>query len=240
MAQAMAVNEEIRRVRALPSLVEAESILSAATLASGKDADAFPPAQVLPATKTSVQDSEIVRMRGAFDKSLADIAQEAAKKTREWPEKYSAKLTEVMENYQRAGDFGGWESARDEASRFEADRSLGSENIAVLTPDLAELQRSYIAIQADIRHKRAEKIVEATEKYVKTLQEVQKKLTVAGNMEKASVVNTEIRRVRSRVEFLEAQNELHPVEPPLPPEAQPPSAHESAPTNTEEKAAKGG
>lgn len=238
MAQAMAVNEEIRRVRALPSLADAESILAAASVASGKDADVFPPAQVLPASETRVKDGETARMREAFEKSLADIAQEAAKQTSEWPEKYSAKLNEVMENYQRAGDFGGWESVREEVSRFEADRSLGSENIAVLTPELAELQRTYIALQNDIRHKRAEKIVAATEKYVKQLQEVQKKLTVAGNMEKASGVNTEIRRVRSRVDFLEAQNELQPAEPPLPPEHAQPPVHETAATNVEEKAVK--
>ncbi|MBP5510430.1 MAG: protein kinase [Kiritimatiellae bacterium] len=238
MAQAMAVNEEIRRVRALPSLADAESILAAVSVASGKDTDGFPPAQVLPAAETSVKDGKTARMREAFDKSLADIAQEAARRTSEWPEKYSAKLNEVMESYQRAGDFAGWESVRDEASRFAADRSLGNENIALLTPDLAELQRTYIALQNDIRHKRAEKIVDATEKYVKQLQEVQKKLTVAGNMEKASGVNTEIRRVRSRVDFLEAQNELHPAEPPLPPEHAQPPAPEAAVTNAEEKAAK--
>ena len=238
MAQAMAVNEEIRRVRTLPSLADAESILAAASAASGKDADAFPPVQVLPASKPRVRDGETARMREAFEKSLADIAQEAAKKTSGWPETYSAKLNELMENYQRAGDFGGWESVRDEVSRFEADRSLGSENIAALTPDLADLQRTYIALQNDIRRTRAEKLVAATEKYVKQLQEVQKKLTVAGNMEKASGVNTEIRRVRSRVDFLEAQNELQPPDQPLPPDRPQASAHETATTNADEKAAK--
>jgi hypothetical protein len=36
-------------------------------------------------------------------------------------------------------------------------------------------------------------------------------------METAAIVNAEIKRVRSRVDFIEAQNEISPQGPPVPP-----------------------
>ena len=86
--------------------------------------------------------------------------------------------------------------------------------------ELAELQKKYCLLREAYRRNRAVSVVSTTEKYVKKLQELQKKLTVEGQMETAAIVNAEIKRVRARVDFIEAQNEISPQGPPVPPTLQ--------------------
>jgi hypothetical protein len=123
-----------------------------------------------------------------------------------------------MESFQRAGDYVGWESARDELGRFEADRAIQQRHFVLQPAGLVELQKKFFLLREENRRKRAEQLVDTTEKYVKKLQDVQKKLTVGGQMETAAAVNAEIKRVRTRVDYIEAQNELSPPQgPPVPP-----------------------
>ena len=160
---------------------------------------------------------EIAKMRGDFERELTEVERAAAQKVSEWPDKYMASLTDLSEQFQRAGDYGGWESVRDEMSRFEADRAIQLRNIVLQPARLTDLQKKYFLLLEEIKRGRAENVVNTTEKYVKKLQELQKKLTVGGQMETAAIVNAEIRRVRSRVDFIEAQNEISPQGPPEPP-----------------------
>jgi hypothetical protein len=125
-----------------------------------------------------------------------------------------------MDKFQRAGDYGGWESVRDEMGRFEADRAILQRNIVAQPAELATLQKTFFLLREENRRSRAESVINATEKHVKKLQELQKKLTVEGQMETAAIVNAEIKRVRSRVDFIDAQNEISPQGPPLPPTMQ--------------------
>ncbi len=156
-------------------------------------------------------------MRGEFEVALIEVERAAALKMDAWPEKYGAELTALMEKFQRAGDYGGWESVRDELARFEIDRAVTQRALVSQPQELAELQRRHYVLREEHKRKRAEGIVAKTEDYVKRLQELQRRLTVGGQMEEAAVVNTEIRRVRARVDYIEAQNEISPQGPPVPP-----------------------
>ena len=91
---------------------------------------------------------------------------------------------------------------RDEVGRFEADRAILPRNMVTQPSGLAELQKKFFLLREGNRRNRAEGIVNTTERYVKKLQELQKKLTVGGQMETAAVVNAEIKRVRSRVDYI--------------------------------------
>jgi len=160
---------------------------------------------------------EIAKLRGVFESELVGVEKDAAKKAAEWPDKYLIGLSELMDSFQRAGDYGGWESVRDETGRFEADRAILPRNMVIQPSGLAELQKKFFLLREGNRRSRAEGIVNTTERYVKKLQELQKKLTVGGQMETAAVVNAEIKRVRSRVDYIEAQSEISPQGPPVPP-----------------------
>jgi serine/threonine protein kinase len=214
MDVATAVNAEIRRARGTPQQVAAEAVLASA--ASGT-ADAETPPQMLLVGTVENRVQEVANMRGEFDRELAEVERVSAKKVSEWPEKYVAGLSELMDQFQRAGDYGGWESVRDEISRFEADRTIMQRNIVLQPNELMELQKKFFLLRDELKRTRAESIVGTTEKHVKKLQELQKKLTVEGQMDTAAIVNSEIKRVRSRVDYIEAQSELSPQGPPEPP-----------------------
>lgn len=218
MDLATAVNAEIRHVRGTPAQIEAEEIL--ATSATAGLAESESPAQMLLPGTAENRVQEVAKMRGVFESELAAVERSASQKGAAWPEKYLLGLTELMDKFQRAGDYGGWESVRDEMGRFEADRAILQRNIVAQPAELATLQKTFFLLREENRRSRAESVINATEKHVKKLQELQKKLTVEGQMETAAIVNAEIKRVRSRVDFIDAQNEISPQGPPLPPTMQ--------------------
>lgn len=212
MDLASAVNAEIRKTKTDPRQLAAEAAVSAAELAGMSNTEA---PQVL---LSDGRAEEIAQKRVVFEKELAEVEETAAKKAAEWPEKYIQNLTDLMEAFQRAGDFAGWESARSEMSRFEADRAILQRHLVLEPSALMALQKKFFLIREENRRVRAESILATTEKYVKKLQELQKRLTVAGQMDTAALVNAEIKRVRTRIDYLDAQNELSPQGPPVPPE----------------------
>lgn len=215
MDQAMVVNAEIRRVRNAPEQLAADALLAASAAAGATESDGAP--QVLLNVSVENRVQEVAKMRGEFEVALIEVERAAALKMDAWPEKYGAELTALMEKFQRAGDYGGWESVRDELARFEIDRAVTQRALVSQPQELAELQRRHYVLREEHKRKRAEGIVAKTEDYVKRLQELQRRLTVGGQMEEAAVVNTEIRRVRARVDYIEAQNEISPQGPPVPP-----------------------
>ena len=222
MDLASAVNAEIRRVKGAPQQQAAEAVLAASTT-SGTVESETPPQMLLAGTaENRVQ--EVAKMRGDFEHELTEVERVASQKVSEWPDKYTADLTDLAEQFQRAGDYGGWESVRDELGRFEADRAILPRTVVLQPAKLTELQKKYCLQLETIKHSRAEGVVNTTEKYVKRLQVLQKKLTVEGQMETAAIVNAEIKRVRSRVDYIEAQNEISPQGPPEPPSMRPPAA----------------
>ena len=215
MDLASAVNAEIRRVKGSPQQQAAEGVLAASTTAGTVESETPPQMLLVGTAEGRVQ--EVSKQRGDFERELAEVERVASQKVAEWPDKYVAELTELSEQFRREGDYGGWESVHDEMGRFEADRGILQRNIVMQPVKLTELQKKYYLLLEELKRSRAESVVGTTEKYVKSLQELQKKLTVEGQMETAAAVNAEIKRVRSRVDFIEAQNEISPQGPPVPP-----------------------
>ena len=205
---AAAVNAEIRRVSGTPQQLAAEAAL-ASTVSGSTDMETQP--QMLLAGTVENRIQAVANMRGEFERELAEVERGAAAKVSEWPEKYVTGLNELMDQFQRAGDYGGWESVRDEISRFEADRTIMQRNIVLQPNELMELQKKFFNMREDIKRAHAESVVGATEKHVKKLLDLQKKLTVEGQMETAASVNAEIKRVRARVDYIEAQSEIAPA-----------------------------
>jgi serine/threonine protein kinase len=216
MDLASAVNAEIRSAKSAQEQLEAESASSIVPVASvAGDGTVSVPELISPANVTT--NGEIKTMRDAFEAGLSKLEKEDTKKNTEWQEQYLAKLNELMESYQRAGDFGGWENVRNEASRFEADRNLSQQDIVQESPKLADLQEFYIQARYNIHRARSEQLVADTEKYIKQLQDMQKKLTVDGQMDAAASVNAELRRIKSRHDYTAALTDLAPEGPPVPP-----------------------
>jgi len=206
---AATVNTEIDRVQKLPQYIEAET-----------DAADSDPTTIVFTSPNEDGIKEIAELRKTFEHELAATELTATQNTAQWPEQYTAELSSLRDNFQRAGDYIGWESVREEMVRFDADRIIQPRHF-VTHLDLAELsalQRKYYQLRNDIKHIKAEQIVATTEKYVKELLALQRHLTVEGQMDTAALVQAEIKRVRSRLDYIEAQNLISttPTENPQP------------------------
>ena len=200
MDLATAVNAEISRVRSLPHYLAAEAVLADSENVSA-----------IGSTSTN-EDSvkELAGLREAFERELAEAELAANQNVTQWPEKYTAELTDLMDTFQRELDYFGWESVREEMVRFDADRTLQPRHFITQPLALATLQRKYYQMKNDMRRNKAEQIVSTTEKYAKDLLELQKKLMVDKQMEAAALVQAEMKRVRSRIDYIDAQNLLAP------------------------------
>jgi uncharacterized protein YqeY len=105
MDLASAVNTEIRRVKGSPQQQAAEAVLATTTGAVESET----PSQILLTGSAESRVREIAKMRGEFERELADVERVSSTKVSEWPDKYMAELTELTVQFQRAGDYGGWE-----------------------------------------------------------------------------------------------------------------------------------
>ncbi len=219
MDLAETITAEIKRARGTPQQLAAEATVAAAT-ASGLSESGETKGMLASTVEGQVQ--AVAEMRQEYEQEIKGGADLAQKQRNEWPERYLTGLQELMENFQRAGDYIGWESTRDEVVRFEIDRAITSRDIVFEPEGLMELQRSYYVERAAISRNRSIGVIDATDRYLEKLQELQRRLTVDGQMEAAAGVNSEIKRVRASSDYKEAQSEINP----LPPQASAPTVDE--------------
>jgi tRNA A-37 threonylcarbamoyl transferase component Bud32 len=198
---ASAINTEIRRVRALPQYSEVEAETQTAAVPSENEK---PQTSFLPAGG-ELKGEDLTKQREQFEKELTEIENSALQAFGQWPERYVEELTALMDRFQRAGDYSGWETVREELFRFETDRIIYPRHFMTQLQGLLDIQRKYHQLRDTLRRAKSKQIIDATEKYVLSLQKHQKDLTVGGQMEAASMVQAEIKRVRSRLDFIEAQ-----------------------------------
>jgi serine/threonine protein kinase len=201
---ASAINTEIRRVRSLPQYLAAER--DAQRIAVSGDPDALSPAFLSDGTQP--QELDLIQQRKEIEQKLADIESKAQQTAGQWADDYLHALNGLMDKYQRAGDYMGWESVREEATRFEADRIIQSKHLVLDPEKLLEVQNKYYQQRDTLRRAKAKSIVDAIQTYLASLQRRQKGLTVKGQMEAAAVVQAEIKRIQSRLDFTEAQSLL--------------------------------
>lgn len=212
MDLASIVNAEIRRAKMSQEQIEAESVVAAATVAQTEVEAGIPPPQVIiPATTAEVE--QLTPLYDGFLKGLDLMEKEIAAERKNFPEQYLSKLKELAESFQQAGDYSGWERVSEEITRFEADRTLVDQNVVAYPPEVGTLQQSFLKKRESVEKRRAQEIVKITDRYVAQLSELQRKLTVQGQMDAASAVNAELRRTRSRTDYLQAMECLAPPKP---------------------------
>jgi hypothetical protein len=161
----------------------------------------------IPSSGGKSKELDMAEQREVFEKNLAAIESNVLQALGQWPENYIGELNVLMDGFQRAGNYLGWETVREEASRFEADRVILPRHLVSLKSLLA-IQNKYSQVRDTLRRAKAKQIIDATEKYVANLLKYQKDLTVSGRMADASMVQAEIKWARSRLDFIEAQNVL--------------------------------
>ena len=158
-------------------------------------------------TGVEPQGEVLTKEREAFECELTEIENIALQATGQWPEQYMAELTELMDGFQRAGDYTGWETVRVELSRFEADRGIQTRHFVPEPETLLELQRKYYQLRDTLRRDKAKQIIEASESIsspCRTPEEPDGWRTDGGRLHGSD----RDQAVRSRLDFIEAQTLL--------------------------------
>ncbi len=211
---ASAINSEITTVNASSKYVEAQKIVD------GSDATRLTNLELksdalLPSTG-GVRVGEVTAMRESFVGSLEKASVLHAEKISAWPEAYLTGLMQLRDEYQRAGDYEGWEEVSKEIERFEVDMEIAPEHLKLYLPRLMQVQNDFRLKKDKHKSDYAARVVEIADVHLNKLQDVVRRLTVEGQMEKAAEVNTEIRRVRALPEYVEAKQILIMQGPPFP------------------------
>ncbi len=205
MEDAARVNHVIRTVRSSPEVQSAEALL--AELGPSTDTDGTPPLPVPPSDGLL---GDLQPLRQQYEEKATALENAFLKNMEEWPETYLNALRKMLDAYQEAGEYEAWQAVNNEIERFEIDRVLHPEHVVAEPTGLKELQRKQITLLSDFRIKRARAIVELADKQIGILSEMQRRRTIAGDMETAGRINDEIRRVRNATDVLAAQAELAP------------------------------
>lgn len=209
MELASFVNNEIKRVQTSPAVVAAEARISALRTDTARDEAAASTAIPRPAAAEEI--AALVQSRETYQQDLNRISAAHAERVEAWPEQYIQAIESLMSKLQRAGDFEGWEAARRELERFEIDREINADSLVIAPADLRTLQEEHLQLLETFAQERRRQAVRAASRHIDRLSTLQTRLTMEGHMDEASVVNAEIRRVRSSLEVLEAEQDDPPA-----------------------------
>ena len=200
MSAAALVDAELRRAAEAPEFKEAEAFLAAAETAASADG------KVAVLRSGSLKD--LAPIQAKFEAEMASIESTYLKQVKEWPDKYNEALTHLLQEYQAAGDFSGWEAAKEEIDRFESDRTLHPVNIVTGLDKLANRQKNHLDLLAKYKIDRAKGLVKAADAADTSLKDLRARFTKAKDMDSAGVVNDEIRRIGDLQEIAAARAEL--------------------------------
>ncbi len=201
MSAAALVDAELRRAAEASAFKEAEAYLAAAETATSAD-----PGKVAVLRPGSLKDLDPIRDK--LETEIAAAESTYSRQIKDWPEKYNESLLRLLQEYQVAGDFSGWEAAKEEMDRFEIDRSLQPLNIVSELDKLAALQRNHLDLLSKYRSDRAQAVVKAADAAETSLKDLRTRFTKAKDMDSAAVVNDEIRRIGDLQEIAAARAEI--------------------------------
>jgi hypothetical protein len=182
---------------------------------------------VLLTSKGDPRVSEVAGMRKSFEESIDKASVRHSDRIGAWPQEYINRLTQLRDEYQRAGDYDGWEDVSDEIERFEVDLDIEPEHLQLYQPKLMSVQNEFRLKRDKYKGDYADSVVKTTDVYLNNLQKLVKSLTVNGKMADAAEVNTEIKRVRALADYVEAKKTITLPGPPVPPPANAPESEKT-------------
>ena len=155
--------------------------------------------------------TELVQLLTIYDEDMTLIDARHHERVEAWPRDYVHALVALMHSLQRAGDFEGWEAARWEWQRFESDPTLPDRPPAALPETLRSFQDEQRILRGQIDLDHRDEVIERTRVAIADLSALQMAYTKAGKMDIASAVNTEMKRLRGRIDALTASRVTLPL-----------------------------
>ena len=201
MKTASLINDQIKLIRNSERLLAAENLLTRNDASTDMD-DTATPATLPSAFEGQIGEIEPIQLE--YGQALAAIESSYIEQLDTWPGKVISALEQLMAERMQEGDYVGWEAASFELERFEAERVIVVGDTTDIGPVLLALLQRQQTLLTEYEHTRARNIVAESEKAIGRLEQVQTAFTRAGEMERATAVNAEIRRLHHSPEVAAA------------------------------------
>jgi len=202
MEEAGRVHSEIQRLQSDPAVLAGKERLAALETRRA-DGDLPPYAGI-----TSDGLEELSLLRSTYDEGKRKVEEDYNALLETWPDKYAEALTKLLEERQLAGDFPGWEAANRELDRFELDRTVTEPVEGEEEPHLEQLKLRFIELRKEYALTRARGLVKVAGQYEGKLDALLSNYTKSNKIEAATLVNSELRRMRADSELQTAQQLL--------------------------------
>jgi hypothetical protein len=144
----------------------------------------------------------------SYTKMLQEIETESLGNLMSYPDEYLNAVETMAQAFQQKGDLEGWQAVTAEKNRFAIARTVSERDLVKEPNALRKMQLHYRESVKRTKLIRAKKIVAMTTRYIQTLENMQKKLTVDGKIEEALRVKTELQRVETSGEFVNSSKLL--------------------------------
>lgn len=145
------------------------------------------------------------RLQKTYDVELAKIDKEADNKLVTLGKRYLKSLVKLEEGMQKAGKLEPLMAIKKERERFTADKLVAESNLLAAPAELGEVQKGFLAAAGSIELRRSRSTVGLVEKYDRTLDTLQARLTKEGALEDAMVVRARRDIVTQRAEVTAAR-----------------------------------
>lgn len=143
------------------------------------------------------QSANLAQLRQELENNFLKISGERDADVRKILQKYAEELKVLLEKMQKDGDYEGWVAVRTEISRMESDGVLPRAGDIDHPAALVELVNRHHKQDADNVLDKDRKRLATAKDYLNKLNDLQKRLMQKGQINEASEVNAEIRRVKS-------------------------------------------
>lgn len=152
---------------------------------------------VLAADPPPRSDSALAGLKAVYDQQAAKIESEYAQNLGALDARYPRDLNTLKGRAQQAGNLNGVMALDAEMRRFESERSIPDAAPPGLPDDLLALQAAHRKARADVARDRGVKTLALVNLYLQRLEDMKKSLTMAGKLDEALAVNTEVERVKA-------------------------------------------
>ena len=206
MDKAGVVQEEVKRIQALPEVAAAQNLLKASKndLFLGDEASLAETERLREALRATREE-----LRG----KLRAINEESNTALGDWPSDYEAALNSLITTFQQSGNFNAWEAVALERSRFEAENTLAPQNLVEDPDGLRQIQETFLQRLQAVAEKRNTAKAIVYSDYLADMEKRKTELTKAGKLDSASVVNQEIREIRQSRGYLTVTRAVAPTVP---------------------------
>jgi len=163
--------------------------------------------------------TDLEALKNIYDTEVKKVHEQYRSGRLTLPQEHIKSLRDLEQTFQRSGDLKSLLAVREERTRFMRDPKPESIKVASAPAQLGVLQKKFIVAFTELKKNRDFRLTDLSEKYTRRLEQLQRELTIRGNIEEALAVMKEVERMKG-------SGQPEPDEPPPARKPAPPPAAE--------------